>query len=172
MTKDELEQAEMCELVQEWRDQQHVNNNLDGLRKLAKVLGYREQPYRDGDIILEFFRDNEGAIEAIFDWVGNLHISDWEESFRDEIVPTCEDEDIEKTLAEVAEMVGGNLRTDYSGRGMFGSTCFGIDCESSTECIETAAQFGIKGAKVDKMGKGWIVYWPHLKKIENEEILG
>lgn len=76
-------------------------------------------------------------------------------------------ETAKKTLTEIAEIVGGTLRNDYSGRGMYGETCYGIDCQSSTDCIETAAQFGIKGAKVDNMGKSWIVYWPHLKKEDN-----
>lgn len=68
---------------------------------------------------------------------------------------------IRKTLEQVAEVVGGTLRDDYSGRGMFGKQCYGIDCDNWAECVEEAAIAGIRNAKYDQMGKGYIVYWPN-----------
>lgn len=66
---------------------------------------------------------------------------------------------IEKTANEV----GGDVRSDYSGRGMFGKRCYGIDCDSHVACIESASRNGLKGASTDNMGKGWIVYWPSIE---------
>jgi len=71
---------------------------------------------------------------------------------------------IEDVMTEIAEAVEGEVRLDYSGRGMFGETCVGIDCDNVNECIAEAAMHGIRRAQVDNMGKGYIVYFPHLKK--------
>lgn len=65
-------------------------------------------------------------------------------------------------IRTVAEAVGGEVREDYSGRGMFGKTCCGIDCDNADAAIEEAASRGLRGAKVDGMGKGFIVYWPSV----------
>jgi hypothetical protein len=56
----------------------------------------------------------------------------------------------------------GELRDDYSGRGMFGKTCYGIVTDNPDGCIEEAAEEGIKGARRDSMGLKHIVYWPHI----------
>jgi len=65
-------------------------------------------------------------------------------------------------IEDVADEIGGTMRSTYSGRGMYGKTCYGIDCDDSTSCIELAAAKGLKGAKTDNMGKGYIVYWPAI----------
>ncbi len=74
--------------------------------------------------------------------------------------------DIVKTpieiIEDVADEIGGTVRSTYSGRGMYGKTCYGIDCDDITSCIELAAAKGLKGAKTDNMGKGYIVYWPSV----------
>ncbi len=59
-----------------------------------------------------------------------------------------------------ARAVGGDVRADYSGRGMYGETCYAIDCDDRITCIERGARRGLRGAKYDQMGKGWVVYWP------------
>ena len=64
----------------------------------------------------------------------------------------------------VAVAVGGEVRKDYSGRGMFGVTCFGVVCRNAERAIEEAAERGIKGARVDSMGRDEIVYWPSIFK--------
>ena len=52
----------------------------------------------------------------------------------------------------------------YSGRMMFGMECIGIITDDPTSVIEKAASRGIRGAKYDQLGKGWIVYWPDIQK--------
>ena len=66
-------------------------------------------------------------------------------------------------LEEVAARVEGRVDATYSGRGMFGATCYGIRCDDATDCIEEAAAAGIKGARADNMGRGFIVYWPSIE---------
>jgi hypothetical protein len=68
---------------------------------------------------------------------------------------------IEK-LEEIADEIGGDVCSDYSGRGMFGRTCYGITCENANECLEVAGSKGIRGGKIDNMGKRYIVYWPDI----------
>ena len=65
-------------------------------------------------------------------------------------------------LKAVAEEVGGKLR-DYSGRWMYGRSCYGITCDSPNECIAAAGAHGIRGAQTDSMGLKSIVYWPNLE---------
>lgn len=74
-----------------------------------------------------------------------------------------EPDDPLEAICEVADEIGGSVRTDYSGRGMYGKKCVGIDCRNATECIELAASKGIKGARQDNMGLDMIVYWPHIQ---------
>jgi hypothetical protein len=65
-------------------------------------------------------------------------------------------------IQSVAESGERSLRTDYSGRGMFGSTCWGIVCDDPNDVI---AEVGIKGAKTDSMGTSTIVYWPSIRSL-------
>ena len=65
-------------------------------------------------------------------------------------------------LQEIADANEGSLRS-YSGRGMYGKECLGIDCENANSVIEDAGAAGIKGARTDSMGLGAIVYWPKLE---------
>lgn len=52
------------------------------------------------------------------------------------------------------------VRTNYSGRGMYGEQCHGIVGHDFVAIIEAAASQGITGAKYDSMGRDYIVYWP------------
>ncbi len=72
-------------------------------------------------------------------------------------------EDLESLLAEIAAEAGGTVVRDYSGRGMFGATCVGIDGDNLAAILEAAGARGLRGAGHDQLGKGWIVYWPHLQ---------
>lgn len=54
---------------------------------------------------------------------------------------------------------GRKLRTDYSGRAMYGSTCWGVTCSDPEDLI---AEVGVKGARMDGMGHRTIVYWPQI----------
>lgn len=51
------------------------------------------------------------------------------------------------------------LHVDYSGRGMFGRTCWSVYCDDPNEVI---CEAGVKGALTDSMGKGAVVYWPNV----------
>ena len=67
-------------------------------------------------------------------------------------------------LEAIAQLVDGDLRLNYSGRGMYGNSCLGIVTDDPTACMEYAAQRGITGAKMDNMGRQYIVYWPNITK--------
>ena len=54
------------------------------------------------------------------------------------------------------------LRDDYSGRGMYGATCYGIVTDDPEGLIERAAELGLKGACTDNMGLDTIVYWRNI----------
>ena len=54
------------------------------------------------------------------------------------------------------------LRDNYSGRCMYGATCFGIVTDDPEGLIEAAIEAGLKGARTDSMGFDTIVYWPSI----------
>jgi len=68
----------------------------------------------------------------------------------------------EKTIKKLADDGYGKLYEDYSGRNMYGDTCLGITTDDPDTLIEEAASRGIRGAKRDNLGKGYIVYWPSI----------
>ncbi len=72
-------------------------------------------------------------------------------------------EDLESLLNEIAAEAGGTVYRDYSGRGMFGANCVGIEGDKLAAILEAAGARGLGGACHDQLGKGWIVYWPHLQ---------
>jgi len=54
------------------------------------------------------------------------------------------------------------IRSSYSGRGMFGKTCWAVDGDGDPmKIIEAAAALGLTGARMDDMGRGTIIYWPN-----------
>jgi hypothetical protein len=59
----------------------------------------------------------------------------------------------------------------YCGRGMHGEGCYAIyTAERCDEAIiAAAAKLGLRGARVDSLGRGVIVYWPHVKSLKEEE---
>lgn len=68
-------------------------------------------------------------------------------------------------IEEVAIEIDGEIRNNYSGRFMYGETCYGIVCAEPTSCIEEAASRGLRGAKTDNMGREFIVYWPSVHGV-------
>ena len=44
----------------------------------------------------------------------------------------------------------------------YGKKCLGIVCDDPEDVI---AEVGVKGAKMDSMGKSTIVYWPDVQSI-------
>jgi len=58
---------------------------------------------------------------------------------------------------------------DYSGRNMYGKECVAVDTYDPNDLIEKAAARGVTGARVDSMGKAYVVYWPSIQATEIEE---
>jgi hypothetical protein len=71
-------------------------------------------------------------------------------------------------VKKVAEIVDGKVYEDYSGRGMYGASCVGISCDDVFACIEQAAKEGLRGAKWNSLGRGYIVYWPGISKPKED----
>lgn len=71
-------------------------------------------------------------------------------------------EKAKEILKEIAEELGGRVRENYSGRGMFGRTCLAIVCDSPKACIAAAAKKRIVGASTDNMGLSYVIYWRSL----------
>ena len=68
-------------------------------------------------------------------------------------------QEIKEKIEDAANCGGRDLRKDYSGRCMFGETCWGIVCDDPADVI---AEVGVKGARTDSMGLHTIVYWPSV----------
>lgn len=85
-----------------------------------------------------------------------------------------------KVLEGFCEMYDGNVTfyPDYSGRGMYGSTCPGITVNGGMEPFELALALAeyvsetedvgpyelgdiLGGSRTDSMGRGYIIYFPH-----------
>jgi hypothetical protein len=85
------------------------------------------------------------------------------------------------TLANLLHDYGiGEVRRDYSGRGMLGQTCVGVVTDAPTEVgvrlvgaalddfieepdlIVAEVARVMHGARTDDMGKSTVVYWPEL----------
>lgn len=75
-------------------------------------------------------------------------------------------EEILEMLESIAQEVDGEVRDNYSGRGMYGATCYAITTDDYIGCLEAAGAAGLNGASVDNMGKGYVIYWRHLKRNE------
>ena len=82
---------------------------------------------------------------------------------------------IKEVLINFCDDFGLSYRTDYSGRGMFGRTCFGIVCEDdmmstliqlcdairdSEDFISAYNELGIP--RTDSMGMDTILYFPSI----------
>jgi hypothetical protein len=67
------------------------------------------------------------------------------------------------------------LRTDYSGRGMYGDKCVGLVHDSVDELIDLVTFVRekdpdlLRGAVQDSMGRSTITYWPRWTVTEEDE---
>lgn len=87
-------------------------------------------------------------------------------------MPDLTNDDKIEVLQKIAEENNWSFREDYSGRGMRGTACVGITVEYHDEmiaCIEEAAIAGVRGAHMDNMGRGYIVYWPSVETAPKKE---
>jgi len=83
-------------------------------------------------------------------------------------------------LKEIAREVAGRVRTDYSGRGMFGDTCVGITT-APHRLLELGAVISrlvddealreelTRNSNTDSMGYDTIVYWARVTCSDVEE---
>ena len=79
-------------------------------------------------------------------------------------------------LEDLAQEVGlypEAVRTEYSGRGMYGKRCVGIVLDDVTQMLTIGAGLQealgeIPNARTDSMGRGMILYFPDLQ-VEDEE---
>jgi hypothetical protein len=77
-------------------------------------------------------------------------------------------EALEAFFESLAEMVDGSVYQGYSGRGMYGKTCWGISGNNLGTILEMAARYGLSDASWDSLGLEYIVYWPRIPYIEAE----
>lgn len=68
----------------------------------------------------------------------------------------------------------GKIYKNYSGRGMYGRTCYGIVTSSDpAEVIASAEEQGLTDGRADSLGLDVIVYWPHFKpEADDDDYLG
>lgn len=72
--------------------------------------------------------------------------------------------DIE-TLAAIAEQLDIEATTTYSGRGMYGATCFGIigstrDLVTFLRALDDEDADALIDPSIDSMGVDSVFYWP------------
>src|SRR6185503_1826598 len=84
-------------------------------------------------------------------------------------------------IVETFQDMGATPRS-YSGRGMYGKECFGVDSSNPVNDLirlfgALAEQFdaeqiaevanALDGVRMDSMGRGSIMYWPSIEWQEN-----
>jgi hypothetical protein len=71
---------------------------------------------------------------------------------------------IEDILEDICDEIDDSrIIPNYSGRGMFGKTCPAVSTSTPITAIEEAAAMGMRGAVIDSLGMGSVVYWPRYK---------
>jgi hypothetical protein len=96
MMKESIDEMDGYELFELYMDRKAVRFDDEyELTNLVETLGYRQG-------LREFFGDNPGAIEAIFNWISeNIdRVPDWKENLRDELEGEMEDSEEESEEKE------------------------------------------------------------------------
>lgn len=72
---------------------------------------------------------------------------------------------------EIADDVGFDAKVHYgySGRGMYGSQCYGISGDGDA-IIRAANARGLNDYRQDNLGHDSIIYWPRIKYIPDAEV--
>jgi len=76
--------ADLVELVDRYMEEHKLWNmeGPSGVRRFETFLtalgGYGHEGF--SDTLREFLQDNPGAINAIIEWIGTLHVKEWEEN--------------------------------------------------------------------------------------------
>jgi hypothetical protein len=89
MMKESVNEMDGYELLQLWTDKNAVRyDDESDLTDLVEILGYRQG-------LREFFGDNPGAIQAVFNWIEETidRIPDWKENLKDELSGMMEEEE-------------------------------------------------------------------------------
>ena len=101
ISSEQINQMDGFELMETWMDKNGVRfDDEQDLTNLIEVLGYRQG-------LREFFGDNPGAIEALFNWISeNIdNVTDWKENLRDELADhSAEDEEETPETSEDIEV--------------------------------------------------------------------
>lgn len=76
-------------------------------------------------------------------------------------------------VVEALEDAGADIHERYSGRGMYGAECPGIEADRESELFAVFVELALsneemarelaRSARTDSMGRGLICYWPHIK---------
>jgi hypothetical protein len=96
MMKESIDEMDGYELMEVYMEKNAVRYDDErDLTNLIEVLGYRQG-------LREFFGDNPGAIEAIFNWISETvdRVPDWKENLRDELQGMAEDSEEESEEKE------------------------------------------------------------------------
>lgn len=76
-----------------------------------------------------------------------------------------------QTLIDAIEATGREVREDYSGRGMYGARCVGVEIDNDAELWQLARDLidieDLPPPKIDSMGRRLIAYWPSFKIIDD-----
>ena len=75
---------------------------------------------------------------------------------------------VEAIVIAAGYATNGEVRTDYSGRGMFGRTCYAITADRSGELSAEIARQGLPTPEWDSMGLGVVAYWPGIEGAKEE----
>jgi hypothetical protein len=75
--------------------------------------------------------------------------------------PETEEEAI-TAIEAIADDHRCTLHENYSGRGMYGRTCYGVSGPEKFIMMEAGRQ-NLPEPELDNMGKGIIAYWPSIR---------
>lgn len=90
-----MEKETMYELLERLTTEENISNDVDGLAKVAGILGYHDllNPYDPGTI-MAFLKDNPGAVEAVWDWITEQNVPEWLDAIESRL-PALESEESE-----------------------------------------------------------------------------
>lgn len=63
-------------------------SGIENLNKITEEIGYKANSLRWGSSLEVFLQDNPGAMQAVVDWIGENHDSEFEEE-EEEICEDC-----------------------------------------------------------------------------------
>ena len=75
----------------------------------------------------------------------------------------------QERVRKIADITGGEVYNDYSGRGMNGARCMGIAFRYPSVVLNEAARAGLQPKlRQDDLGRDSIIYWPTIKPDDVE----